>query len=149
MTAVVLALIEQHGRYLLIQESKPQVRGTWNLPGGHVEPGETLTDAVAREVREEAGVEISLDGLIYLDHLPSGPAGGARFRFVFRATAQGQRLKTEPDEHSERAEWVERGELRQRNLRNPLVHAMIELATSGAPILPMGAVQSRERLVQS
>ena len=149
MTAIVLALIERHGRVLLIQESKPQVRGTWNLPGGHVEPGETLTDAVVREVREEAGVEVSLDGLMYVDHLAASSAGKARFRFVFRATAESQRLKTEPDEHSERAEWVERADVRQLNLRNSLVNAMVELAIGGSPLLPMGAVQSRERLVHT
>lgn len=144
MTAIVLALIETHGRYLLVQESKPLVRGTWNLPGGHVEAGETLAAAVAREVREEAGIDCSLDGLMYMDHAARGPDGDGRFRFVFRATARSEVLKSQPDEHSERAMWIERAELRQLNLRNSLVSAMVELATSGTPILPMGSVQSRE-----
>ena len=146
MSIVVLALIEKQGRYLLIEESKQPVCGTWNLPGGHVEPGETLVDAILREVREEAGVEVSLDGLMFMDHLPARSHEADRLRFVFRATARSQPLKSEPDEHSARASWVERAELRQLNLRNSLVNAMIELAASGAPLLPMRAVQARDWL---
>jgi 8-oxo-dGTP diphosphatase len=49
---------------LLIQRANPPQQGRWSLPGGRVEHGETLHDAVIREVLEETGVEIRVGGLI-------------------------------------------------------------------------------------
>jgi ADP-ribose pyrophosphatase YjhB (NUDIX family) len=46
---------------LLIQRSD---NGHWCLPGGHVEPGESVLDGARREVREETGFEVSLGRLI-------------------------------------------------------------------------------------
>src|ERR1700761_292800 len=48
-------VIDESGRIFLVKYT--YVRG-WYLPGGGVEPGETLLDALAREVREEAGLEV-------------------------------------------------------------------------------------------
>ncbi|WP_283138632.1 NUDIX domain-containing protein [Rhizohabitans arisaemae] len=46
---------------------------SWSLPGGKVEPGETLAEALVRELREETGVEVRPGRLLYVcDHLPVG-----------------------------------------------------------------------------
>lgn len=61
MTVVVAAAIKRDGRYLAARRTRPaEVAGRWELPGGKVEPGETEEQALAREIREEFGVEIAV-----------------------------------------------------------------------------------------
>jgi ADP-ribose pyrophosphatase YjhB (NUDIX family) len=49
-------VFDAEGRLLLIQRANPPAQGQWSLPGGRVEPGEELTDAVCRELLEETGL---------------------------------------------------------------------------------------------
>lgn len=51
--------LEQNGKVFLVQE-KGNSWGLWSLPGGHVEPGETLKQAVIREAKEESGYAITV-----------------------------------------------------------------------------------------
>lgn len=57
----VFAVIEREGRYLL---ARRRDIGWWNLPGGGMEYGELAEEALAREVREEVGIEVALARLI-------------------------------------------------------------------------------------
>jgi 8-oxo-dGTP diphosphatase len=54
----VSAAIFRDGRVLVVRRAQPPANGLYTLPGGGVELGETLTEAVIREVREETGLEI-------------------------------------------------------------------------------------------
>ncbi len=58
----VSAAIIREGKVLLVRRARNPARNLYTLPGGAVEIGETLTDAVAREVREETAIEIELVG---------------------------------------------------------------------------------------
>ena len=60
VVAVGAVVIDRAGRVLLVQRARPPAMGTWTLPGGHVEPGESFESAVVREVREETGLEARL-----------------------------------------------------------------------------------------
>jgi 8-oxo-dGTP diphosphatase len=53
----VSAAVFRNGQVLLVKRARPPVTGVYTLPGGVVEIGETLHDAVVREVREETGIE--------------------------------------------------------------------------------------------
>ena len=55
-----VVLRNDKGQFLLVQEGKPSAYGLWNLPAGHVDPGETLLDAAVREAHEETGYEVRI-----------------------------------------------------------------------------------------
>ena len=58
------ACVWRDGRVLLARRGKPPSLDLWSLPGGHVELGETLIEAAARELMEEAGVTAELEHLV-------------------------------------------------------------------------------------
>lgn len=60
------AIIEHEGKMLLVQG---KARTHWALPGGHLEDGESLSDAMCREIVEELGVEPMLGRILYVYQL--------------------------------------------------------------------------------
>lgn len=58
------AVVFRGSDVLLIKRGKAPFKGEWSIPGGGLEFGERVRDAVIREVREETGVEIELIGLL-------------------------------------------------------------------------------------
>lgn len=96
------------GLYLLCQEFANQ--GFW-LPGGAVDPGESLTAAARRETMEEAGVDVELKGILAIEHHPSFSASTkecfVRLRTIFYAepTNLNQLPKSSPDFESAGACW--------------------------------------------
>ena len=85
----VAAVVEQQGRYLLVEE-RCDGRVVFNQPAGHLDPDESLTDAVIREVREETGrvfTPAALTGIYLWTH----PAGET-FRRVAFCGSVGERL---------------------------------------------------------
>lgn len=55
------AILRDHGRVLLVRRANPPSRGLWAVPGGRVEPDETLEAAVRREMLEETGLTVHVD----------------------------------------------------------------------------------------
>lgn len=47
-------------RFVLVQRRNPPLAGEWSIPGGHVEPGESLAEAAVREAAEETGLTVEV-----------------------------------------------------------------------------------------
>jgi ADP-ribose pyrophosphatase YjhB (NUDIX family) len=62
--AVGAVIFDGQGRVLLVLRGKPPLRGTWTLPGGRTEPGESPEAAVEREVLEETGLAVQAQRLV-------------------------------------------------------------------------------------
>jgi mutator protein MutT len=58
------AVIVDGDRVVLVKRAHEPLKGEWSLPGGTVEVGETLAEAVAREVREETGLNVHVGPLV-------------------------------------------------------------------------------------
>lgn len=77
-----LALFEG-GKVLLAQRGRGWRAGAWSLPGGRVEPGETLAEAALREAHEEIGVTAALHGFVgYLESIERDGAGALKHHFI-------------------------------------------------------------------
>jgi 8-oxo-dGTP diphosphatase len=63
-TAVVAVVKNPDGKVLLTKRAIPPYLGKWVMPGGKVDLGEPITSALKREVREEVGLEVHVEGLI-------------------------------------------------------------------------------------
>lgn len=101
----VAALCERDGSYLLVKE---KVKGdiVYNQPAGHLDPGETLLDAVVRETLEETRYPFTPTALqgVYR-YRPEPSKNKTYLRFLFRGTV-AQRLAGELDHGIIAAEWL-------------------------------------------
>ena len=120
-----IAVVENEGKFLLVKERK--TGGTWYLPAGRVELGETIFEAVVRETKEEAGVDVIPSSILSIDHTPALAANQAsRMRVIFTCKASGAlEPKSISDEHSLGAAWVTPEQAEKLELRHPEVVSII------------------------
>ena len=136
------AVVVEQGRVLLVQRGHEPLKGRWSLPGGKLELGESLTQGVAREVREETGLivkALELVELIDRIHRERGLAGeSVRYHYViadYLCRVVGGTLHAASDADAVR--WVERAEWNSHSALalDPITVRVIEAGWQRARVL--------------
>jgi phosphatase NudJ len=136
-----LVVVRRGHRFLLTQERK--YGSTWSIPGGRVEPRETLVSAAIREVLEETGVPVRIDGILRIEHAPSD--SGVRMRVLFAGTPLDDTApKTIADDESLGAAWLTLDEIREKKLRGAELRALLESVEAGRQMFPLDLLGNSE-----
>ncbi|GGJ84358.1 NUDIX hydrolase [Pseudomonas matsuisoli] len=128
----VATVIEQAGRFLLVEETKAG-RKVLNQPAGHLEPDEALVDAAVRETLEETGWHVRIDGIVGIGLYKAPSNGVTYYRTTFHATPLAHDPAYELDADIDRALWLSLDEIRAESsrLRSPMVLEAIEQYLTG------------------
>ena len=105
---IVVGLIRRGDELLLVRQAAPGEEQVWSVPGGRVEPGELVTEALVREVREETGIRVLDPGrlsiLVQVDERREGWFAPAWSFDV--AEWEGELAVDDPDGYVSEAAWV-------------------------------------------
>jgi phosphatase NudJ len=135
----VAAIIERQGRFLVVEEpDKLTGRPVLNQPAGHVEPGESVFDAVRREVREETGLDFTPQTIVGFYPLKAAD-GSDYFRVCFMGMVPEGGLPAPEDPDILRCHWHTREELAVASLRSGMVLRCLDDALAGRRF-PLGLV---------
>lgn len=110
--AASVAIFNDTGDLLMVHRTDNKM---WSLPGGTMEFGESIRDCAVREVNEETGLEISIDGILDIYSDPnivveySDGEVRQEYTTVFFGTAKGGVLR--PDDESSEVRWIPREEI--------------------------------------
>lgn len=132
-------MIIENEQLLLIGHSDEKAGLHYNLPGGGVEPGESMIEALSREVKEETTADIEAGDLVFaLEYEPkrnSNWAGSTRvMNLVFEGRIVGDtvpRLPIEPDPNQMDVKWVGTQELEGIEVLPHLTEQLIEYIETG------------------
>ena len=114
----VLCLIHKDDQYLLQDRVKADWKG-YTLPGGHIEPGESIVDAVVREMKEETGLTVLNPKLCGVKQFPIKDGRYLVFLFV------ADRFSGEIVSSEEGAmHWVKKEDLSKVNLVNDFIELL-------------------------
>lgn len=124
------ALILRDDAILLIERGKEPLKGYWSIPGGAVETGERLEDALIREVKEETGLVVSVERLVEIFEriIPDQESDRTRHHYVLIDSicrVIGGELRSGDDASNVR--WVDRQDLQNYQL-TPGTLSVIEKA---------------------
>ncbi len=124
---------DNQGRVLLIRRAD---NGLWALPGGGMEPGETVSGCAIREVREETGIEIEVAGLVGIfsnpRHVVAYPDGEVRQAFSICLRAQAIDGTIRISDESIQVDWIPRDQIPQLDM-HPEIRRRIERAIADEP----------------
>ena len=140
------AVIVEDGRVLLVRRGSEPLKGHWTLPGGVLEVGETLAAGVAREVKEETGLEVETEELVEILDRIHRDGERIRYHYViadYLCRVTGGELRAASDAAAVR--WVERAEWNSHSalVLDPITVRVIEKGWQMSQTLKKGGVVER------
>ena len=131
-----LVVVRLGRRFLLVKEQKHGQ--SWYLPAGRVEQGESFEMGACREVYEEAGIQVTLDGIIRIELAPPLHHRHYRQRVIFTAFPNDDTApRNFPNSETLEARWVTIEEAKHLNLRGNEVLDILQYVQSGKAIYPL------------
>jgi len=126
-SVTVAAIVERDGRFLLVEEHTNRGQ-LFNQPAGHLDPGESLIQAVARETLEETACAFEPTGFLGVYQFHSRADDVTYIRFAFTGTISGPEAGRPLDTGIIRAVWLTPQEIRRdaARHRSPLVMRCID-----------------------
>ena len=126
-SATVAAVIQHDGRFLFVEEMQDG-RRVLNQPAGHLDPGETLLQAVVREVLEETAHHFEPTAIVGIYRWKFEPEDVTFLRFCFSGRILGLEAGRKLDKEIVDLRWLTLAELRERHPmhRSPLVQQCVE-----------------------
>lgn len=126
-TSVVACIIDEHKRVLLTRRCIEPFCGQWVMPGGKVDHGEPLLEALHREVREEVGLKVHIDGLLDVyEHVALGDNNDHYVILYYRAHPLTVELLLNNQEVTE-ADWVPANRLASYNMTPGSRHILAQV----------------------
>ena len=126
-SVTVAAVLERGGRFLLVEEVIDGKR-VLNQPAGHLDPNESLVEAVKREVLEETCYRFEPNGLVGIYRWFYQPADVTFFRFCFRGRLLNEDTSRQRDAQIDAVHWLTPAQITDRRAdhRSPLVQRCVE-----------------------
>jgi len=121
--AASCVVLDDEHRILLVQRGHAPQAGSWTVPGGKLEAGETLAEAAARETLEETGLVVEVGRELWRLDIPAG-MGIVYDVHDFEARVVGGELRAGDDAAD--ARWFAREELDSVPLTDGLVEALVD-----------------------
>ena len=125
-SVTVAAVIERQGKFLLVEE-RIDGKLVLNQPAGHLDPGESLVEACAREVMEETAHEFEPTAVVGIYRWHYAAKDVTFLRFCFKGSV-GAQLSRALDKEIVAAVWLSREEIAARKAqhRSPLVERCVD-----------------------
>lgn len=130
------AVIIKEGKLLLVKRANEPGKGRWSVPGGIVDLGETLNDAVSREILEETGLVIRVgEPAGVFDYIEKDKKGVIKFHYII-IDYFADVISGEPKASSDVADvkWVNLGDLGKYALTSSTEKLVNKISVSGTKI---------------
>lgn len=128
------AVVLDGGRILLVRRGRGPAAGRWSVPGGRVHFGETLYEAVVREVREETALDVVVEGFLgWVERMGEEPAPHHYVILDFAAAPLDASAVPVAGDDAAEASWVDLDGLGEVGLVDGLADFLAEVGILPGP----------------